>query len=189
MGLSLPINRVELARLPANATTEADLTVSDALIADIARDLDLDGLRKLTMSVALEPKGRKDWDLVGRIGATVIQTCVVSLVPVTTRIDAKFERLYRGDGVLPEVAEGGEVEMPEDERVEALPEIVDLEALAVEELALAVPTYPKAHGAEPGNTAVTEPGKPVLTDETAKPFAGLAGLRDKLAGKEDGDAE
>jgi uncharacterized metal-binding protein YceD (DUF177 family) len=51
-----------------------------------------------------------------------------------------------------------------------------------EALALALPLYPRAPGAELGEAAFTEPGKPVLRDEDARPFAGLAHLRDKLKG-------
>jgi uncharacterized metal-binding protein YceD (DUF177 family) len=112
----------------------------------------------------------------GRLGATVVQPCVVTLEPVTTRIEAPVERLYQADWVEPEAEEA---ESPEDDRIEALPEVLDLGALIEEALALALPLYPRAAGVELGEAIYTEPGAAPLTDEAARPFAGLKGLIDK----------
>ncbi len=49
-----------------------------------------------------------------------------------------------------------------------------------EALTLALPLYPRADGADLGEPVFTEPGKRPLTDEDARPFAGLKDLRDRL---------
>lgn len=150
----------------------------------IADDLGLLDLRKLRLEGRLEPEGRRDWRLVARLGATVVQPCVVTLTPVTTRIEETISRVWREEYAEPE---GDEVELPDEVDDEPLGAVIDIGAVMVEALALALPLYPRAEGVGPGDAAVTEPGKAALTDEDVKPFAGLAGLRDKLSGDEDSD--
>jgi uncharacterized metal-binding protein YceD (DUF177 family) len=134
-------------------------------------DFGLLGLKKAEMSVSLEPKGRSDWTLTGRIGATVVQACVVTLKPVTSRIDAHVERIWLAE--LPEPKGGDEVEMPEDDRVEQRPAVLDLPALFAEALALELPEWPRAEGAELPE-AVIEP------DARPNPFAALAELKTRM---------
>lgn len=145
--------------------------------AAVAAHLGIPAVRKLRLVGRLVPEGREDWRLVAELGATVVQECVVTLAPVTTRIDEPVERRYLAD--LPE-DEAGEVEMPEDDSVEALPASLDLGAVMIEALALALPPYPRAEGVELGEVVVTEPGADPLTEEAARPFAGL---RDALKGE------
>ncbi len=152
--------------------------------ADLAHRLDVLSIRKLRMVARLTPDGVADWRLDGTLGATVVQPCVVTLAPVTTRIDVPVSRRYVAD--LPEPEPGAEIEMPEDDSVEALPATLDLGDLIAEALALALPDFPRAEGVDAVEMSVTEPGATPMTDEDTKPFAGLAGLRDKLSGT-DGD--
>lgn len=147
--------------------------------AAIAADLDLRGLRKLRFAGALKPEGRADWRLEATLGATVVQDCVVTLDPVVSRIDVPVIRRYLNDP--PELPEGEEIEMPEDDSIEPLPRVLDLSAVMIEALALALPEYPHAPGVDPLEISVTEPGAAPIRDEERRPFAGLAGLRDKLA--------
>ena len=56
----------------------------------------------------------------------------------------------------------------------------------IEALALALPPFPRLEGAELGNIAVTERGITPMSDDDAKPFAGLGDLRKALENKDDG---
>lgn len=141
---------------------------------EIADRLGLSGLRKLRLEGALVPEGRADWRLEARLGATVVQPCVVTLAPVTTRIDVPVTRRYVEDMAAPA---GDEIQMPEDDTEEPLPEALDLTEVMEEALALALPLYPRAEGAELGAAVYGPPGAEPLTDEAAKPFAALAALR------------
>jgi len=170
-------------RLPERAATAFELTPDAAARAAIAAALDLSALRKLRFAGTLAPLGARDWELTGDLGATVVQPCVVTFDPVTTRIDERVERRYLAEPLA--VPEGEEFEMPEDDSVEELPEILDLGAVMIEALALALPLYPHAPGAAPVEITVTEPGKDAMTDDDAKPFADLKALRDKLSGQDD----
>jgi uncharacterized metal-binding protein YceD (DUF177 family) len=107
----------------------------------------------------------------------VVQPCVVTLAPVTTRIDIDITRRYSATHVEPEA---DEAEMPEDDTTEALPDRLDLTAVMLEALALALPDYPRAEGAELAERQFAAPGVAPMTDADAKPLAGLAALRDRL---------
>lgn len=144
----------------------------------IAEDLSLRGLRKLRLTGTLTAVGKYDWHLTARLGATAVQECVVTLEPVTTRIDTDVVRNYVVD--LPEPTEE-DYEIPEDDTTEALPQTLDLMVLITEALALALPDYPRADGVKLGQAVFAAPGVAPMTDEDAKPLAGLASLRDKLA--------
>nr|WP_243645014.1 DUF177 domain-containing protein [Rhodovulum euryhalinum] len=149
--------------------------------AGIAARLGLEALRKLRFEGTLAPEGRRDWRLAGHLGATVVQPCVVTLAPVTTRIEADVVRSYRAD--MPPPPPGHEVEMPEDETEEPLPEVLDLMAVVEEALALALPLYPRAEGAGIAAAVFGPPGVAPLRDEDTKPFAALARLKDRREGE------
>ena len=148
--------------------------------AALARELGIRGLRSLRLRGRAEPSGRDDWRLVAHLGATVVQECVVTLDPVVTRIEEEVERLYVAD--LPAPPEP-EAEMPDD-AVEPLPAAIDLMAVAREALALALPAYPRAPGAELEQARFAADGVEPMSDEAARPFAGLAALRDRMGGGE-----
>lgn len=134
----------------------------------LARQLDIPRIRKLTFTGKLSPDGRHDWRLEGILGATVVQECVITTDPVTTRIDVPVARHYLRQ--MPE-PEGVEAEIPEDDTLEPLGPQIDLGDVMAEALALALPDYPRTPGAELES----------LPEETApirrNPFAALAALK------------
>ena len=182
MSQSLPQKVIRLADLAGRKefsfVIEPDSAGRDAIVAELA----LRGLRKLRFEGALRPLGRTDWRLEARLGATAVQDCVVTLDPVTTRIDESVTRSYVAE--MPEI-EPGEVEMPEDDTVDPLPVTLDLAEVMIEALALALPAFPRAEGAELGSLVVTAPGLTPMTDEVARPFAGLGALKKALEKKDD----
>lgn len=153
--------------------------------AAIARDLGLDKLPKLRMTGAISAEGAQGWRLEADLGATVVQPCVVTLDPVTTRIDETVARRFLPAEQLPDL--GDEAESPEDDGIEALGPGIALWDIMVEALALAIPPYPRKDDAERVEAAFAEDGVTPLKDADLKPFAGLAALRDKLA--QDGPEE
>jgi uncharacterized metal-binding protein YceD (DUF177 family) len=115
----------------------------------------------------------------GDLGATVVQPCGVTLEPVTTRIEEPVLRRFL-PGLPDPVA--GEAELPEDVDAEPLGATIDPAAVMAEALALALPAFPRAPGAELGEAVFTAPGTAPMRAEDAKPLAGLAALRDRLKG-------
>lgn len=147
----------------------------------IADDLGLRGLRKLRLKGLLRPIGKYDWHLDVTLGATAVQECVVTLDPVTTRIDTGVTRRYLTD--LPEPTTE-DLEIPEDDTVEPLPQKLDLIAVMSEALALALPDFPRAQGVALGEAIFAAPGVTPMSDRDAKPLAGLGALRDKLQNRD-----
>lgn len=174
---------IALARLGRATDTEFTFEPDAEARADIAQELSLRGLKKVRLTGNLRAVDRYDWHLTARLGATAVQECVVTLDPVTTRIDKDVVRNYLAD--LPEPTEE-DFEIPEDDTIEALPKSLDLRELLIEALALALPDFPRAPGVELGQAVFAAPGVRPMSDEDAKPLAGLAALRDKLGDGENG---
>lgn len=161
-----------------------DIAPTPAEAEALARLLDARAVRKMRFRGRLTPLGR-GWQLEGELGATVVQSCVVTLDPVTTRIDQPVRRRFVPAGAdvrpaaRPEAAAARPVEIvidpAEDEEVEPLLDRIDLGLVATEALALALPAYPRKPGAtlEAGQGADDEA-------EPLRPFAALEALRGKL---------
>lgn len=170
-------------RLPSAKITRAfsfEMKPDAETRAALAKELDILGIKKLTFVGEIGPDGRKDLSLAGQLGATVVQTCAVTLDPVTTRIDEPVARRFVANF---EMSEDSEAEMPDDDTIEPLPDEIDLSVIMTEALALNLPPWPRAPGVELVDIAVTVPGKAPMTDDDAKPFAALKALKDKLGDK------
>lgn len=172
---------LRLGDLPNRRSSAFAFVPEAALIERALSELDLLGLRKARLTGTLTPTGRADWRLEAQLGATVVQPCAVTLKPVTTRLEEPVARRYLADFTAPE---GGETEMPEDDSTEALPAVLDLAALFYEALALALPDYPRAGDAAFDGLQTAAPGVAPMSDEDARPFTVLSGLRDKLEDKD-----
>lgn len=149
--------------------------------AALAADLDLMALHALDLTGEIRPSGRDELVLEATLSARVEQACSVTLVPVPANVADTVRRRYVAGLTSPE---GDEVEMPEDDSVEPMPEMIDLAEIAAEALALALPLYPRAPGAEFAQVLHADDGVTPLTDAELKPFAGLQGLASKLAAKD-----
>lgn len=183
----LPSTPLRVSDLSASRTNGFDLRPETEARAAIAEALDITGLRKLRFQGAIIADGGQDWRLDATLGATVVQPCVVTLAPVTTRLDLEISRRYMVTPPEPEIGEDGEALMPEDDTIEPLGPVIDPAAVMIEALALNLPLYPRASGADLGEAVFAGPGVAPMRDEDARPFAGLAGLRKALGEKDPDD--
>ena len=171
-----------VAALSSKTPQPFDLRPEAEARAAIAEQIGLSALRKLSFSGEIAPLGKRGWELSGTLGATVVQPCVVTLAPVTTRIDEEVTRRFLpAEEVLPEVDPGAEIEMPEDDTAEPLGDVIDTRAVMIEALSLALPLYPRAEDAELGEAVFAEDGAEPLRDADLKPFAALAALKNKAS--------
>lgn len=168
---------ITFASLPAKKPTRRTWEPSAELRSAMAQQLGITELRKLRVELTLTPQGKSDWHLSARWGATVVQPCVVTLAPVVTRLEETNTLTYTSR--MPEISDA-EAEMPEDETLEPMGDEIDLVATVAEMIALALPDYPRAEGVEVGEAIFGPPGEAPMTDDDAKPFAGLASLKEKL---------
>ena len=164
---------IEVRALSAVDGFDFDVAPTPTEAAALARLLGAQAVRKLRFAGRLAPLDGGGWGLDGKLGATVVQTCVVTLEPVPTRVDQAVRRRF-----LPETgfrAAELVVDPDEDDEIEPLAERIDLGLVAIEALALALPAYPRKEGAVLGSAAAGAAG-----EEEPKPFAALAALRGKM---------
>lgn len=158
--------RLRVAHLNARAANEFSVSPDADQRKAIAEELELLDLPALEFVGDIRAQGADSWVLDGDLRATVVQPCAVTLAPVTSKIGDKVRRIYSPHLTQPEE---DEVEMPDDE-MEPLGQFIDLGAVMIEALALALPLYPRAKGVDlPEAEVAPEP-------DTRKPFAGLADL-------------
>jgi uncharacterized metal-binding protein YceD (DUF177 family) len=168
---------LHVAELSQTAENLFSIAPAGAELTALAQQLGLSALRKLRFEGRIKPLGATDWQLKARLGATVVQPCVVTLEPVTTRIDIDVARAFVQGYQEPDEPE---TEMTDDDTTEALGSWIDPALVMQEALALAVPDYPRKDNATLGQLVYTKPGDAPMTDEDARPFAGLADLKSKL---------
>ena len=162
---------LSLRRLPRAQSHSFEHVASDVEQTALARVFDAREVPRMRMEGTIAPLGEDGWTLQARLRATVIQTCVVTLEPVTSRVDAVVKREFvpgREDRID---------ELDPDEIAEPLRDEIDLGLIAMEELALALPPYPRNPTADISRYA---PDDAELDDERPNPFAALVGLRDKM---------
>lgn len=181
----LPRMVLRSAGLPTRKPTRFAFRPDAAGRAAIAEVLGLTGLPRLSLVGEIRPEGRHDFRLTAELAAEVVQPCVVTLAPVPATVAEAVRRVYLSDYAEP--AED-EAEMPDDE-TEPLPEEIDLAAVAVEALALALPPFPRAGEAALGEAVFGPPGVAPLRQADLNPFAGLASLAQRLKGEGESGGE
>lgn len=172
---------LSLRDLPAREGRTIVESATDDERAAIAAALDLHALPSLAVEARLQREGESGWRLEGRVRADVVQACVVTLDPVEARIEEPFLRRFQPviEGKKP-AANVVEVILDPlaDDPPEPLGDGVDLGAVALETLALALDPYPRAPGAVFTPRHAPPPGVAPLTDEAIRPFAALAALKE-----------
>ena len=165
---------VDVARLKGTSGEEFDVGPDASETLALAKLFAALKLSKVRFKGAIRPFGKSEWELKGHLGATIVQSCVVTLAPVTTRIESDVHRVF-----LHEIAAAAAVDIGpgDDADLELLGPIIDLGVIAGEALALALPEYPRAPGAE---LSQVYPHPDDGTDDEVRPFEALRVLRDRL---------
>jgi len=159
-------NRYRVAQLNPRQPTTFELAPDADARAAIAAELGISALPALRFKGEIRPVASDAWEVTGRLSAKVVQPCVVTLAAVKTSLNEDVHRVFSPHATTPE---GDEVEMRDDE-TEPLGSFIDVEAMMIESLSLALPLYPRAAGAALDAPEAEPEG------ETRKPFAGLADL-------------
>lgn len=169
---------VHVARLPRNGmpvVIDADERERLAL----AREHGLEGVETFRAEFLVAPWRRDGVRITGRVESRIVQSCVVTLVPVHSTVAADIDvvlvaetsKLARSD-----IDESGEI-LLDPEGADAPDtysgDTIDIGALAEEHFELAIDPYPRAPGAK-----LETPGEEE-TERAPSPFAKLAQLRRK----------
>ena len=151
-----------------------DLTADENVRAKIAKHADLAALPRLEASFDVTRHGRNGLRVVGRVSATVGQTCGVTLEPMQNEIGELVNVLFVPTSAQPRHGRR-EVEVLLDDTPEPLVDgMIDLGALTTEFLILGIDPYPRKPG------IVFE--APIAADSSAQPFAALAALKKRRRG-------
>ena len=164
--------RLRVAHLSPSRDNAFDLEPDADARNRIAGRLELLELPRMRFTGAIRASGADEWALNGTLSATVVQPCVVTLEPVQSEISEEVALIFSPHVTAPEE---DEIEMGDD-TIEPLGQSIDLGAIAIEALSLALPTHPRAAGAELPDTATDDDDS---EDERPKPFAGLAEMMKK----------
>ena len=159
--------------ISAEATEEERAAVAAALgVTEISR---------LAVDAQLIPAGDGVWRAVGTVTADIVQSCVVTLAPVPSRMAEAFDRMFSRDAEA-DTAIDIDIEYDQDDPPEPLGEGVDIGEIAIEALSLGLDPYPRAPGAAFQTIRAAPPGAEPLSPDAAKPFAGLASLKKAMEG-------
>lgn len=134
--------RVELARLGVHEAVYPICAKPEEREA-LARRFGLLALGRLEAEIRLQRLSGAMVRLNGRLGADVVQACVISLEPVASAVDQEFTVLYGQAG-------NGKSVMVDLETDEAEPfdgDAIDIGEAVAQHLALALDPYPRAPGA------------------------------------------
>ncbi len=169
------------------AVETLDIVADGAERAALARRFGLDSLGALTASVTLTKFGdARRVRLSANFSADVVQSCVVTLEPVPSRIEATFVLVYDEDAGEPAEAETVVLLKGQDSPEPWSGEVIDVGEAVAEHLALALDPYPRAAGAEqsafgsaPGGADAGKEGDDADGEFSESPFKKLAKLRRK----------
>ncbi len=150
--------------------TARRLVASPAECAALAARFDLIALERLEAQVTLRWGAGGTLTLDGRLQASVVQRCVVTLEPVPQQLDLPI-RLRYSRHAEEEASEGDEDTGMDPDAPDPLPaDSLDLGEEVAQALSLALDPYPRAPGATLPSPAAEDDGGP---------FAALKALKDK----------
>ena len=171
----LPSLLFRVVAIAGRSSTHVKFAPDAAARNAIASQLGLLKLPQMLFDGEIRPMGKRDLVLTGKLTALAIQPCSVTLEPVHSRVSEQVTRKFLADY---KASEDVDVEIPDDDTLEPLGDVIDAAQIAIEALSLALPLYPRAAGVELGEVVVSPPDAAPLRDVDLKPFAALAKLMD-----------
>jgi uncharacterized metal-binding protein YceD (DUF177 family) len=167
-----------LMTLRKRKTVEIRDDAGPAPRAALAAELGLVDIPSLKVEAAIIAVGRDQWRITGTVRAKVVQSCVVTLNPVSAIVEETFDRRFTEN----EDAVGSDIDFDPtaDDPPELVEITVDVGVVAAEALALGLAPYPRATGVTFDGAQATPPGVAPIRDGDLKPFAGLAALKQAM---------
>jgi len=167
---------VRIDKLPA-AGRSVSIDADEATRAKIAQAMKLTAVERFVAELSVTPL-RGGLRALGHLKARIVQPSVVSFEPVFQNIDEDVDRVFLPVGQTahapPPGAEEIFIDLEDDDFPDHIdgPE-VDLSALLIETLALAIDPYPRREGEDLSTLGID------ATEDDSGPFAALRQLKDK----------
>ncbi|MET0435957.1 MAG: DUF177 domain-containing protein [Devosia sp.] len=166
---------VRIDKLPT-AGRSVSVDADEPTRARIAEELKLIAVERFVAELTVAPL-RGGLRAQGRLKARIVQASVVSFEPVSQNIDEAVDRVFLPVGQTAHApAPGTEIfiDLEDDDFPDHIdgPE-VDLSALLIETLALAIDPYPRREGEDLSTLGID------ATEDDSGPFAALRQLKDK----------
>ncbi|KRB01055.1 hypothetical protein ASD83_05850 [Devosia sp. Root685] len=167
---------VRIDKLPT-AGRSLSIDANEPTRAKIAEAMKLIAVERFAAELTVAPL-RGGLRAQGRLKARIVHPSVVSFEPVTQHIDEEVDRVFLPVGQTAHApAPGAEeifIDLEDDDFPDHIdgPE-VDLSALLIETLALAIDPYPRREGEDLSTLGIN------ATEDDSGPFAALRQLKDK----------
>jgi hypothetical protein len=163
---SVPVDVEDIADTGLHMEIEAPSEVRAAL----AETAGLRDVKRLKATIDLAKHGERV-DVLGRVNATVGQTCVVTLEPIDNEIDEAVDVVFApmSSGATASPRNGGQRKGDDEPPEPLIDGTIDLGAVASEFLMLGIDPYPRKAGAQFA--------PPQLADDGPHPFAALEALK------------
>ena len=181
--LAHPVNVTRLPSKGLNIKLEPDQDVRTKLAAQC----NVLSISEFSALLNVKPWHKDGVRVSGPLRATLVQSCIVTLEPVSDQIDTLIDAVF-----VPNTSKLAKPHIDAETReliVEAegddVPELfelpnLDVGAVAVEFFALELNPYPKSPNAGETDATLAEQGENIEHDVKENPFAALAKIRDKL---------
>ncbi|MGV3574850.1 MAG: YceD family protein [Devosia sp.] len=166
---------VRIDKLPTAGRT-ISVNADEATRARVAEDMKLLAVERFVADLTVAPF-RGGLRAQGRLKARIVQASIVSFEPVPQNIDEEVDRVFLPVNQTAKApAPGTEIfiDLEDDDFPDHIdgPE-VDLSALLIETLALAIDPYPRREGEDLAAIGIK------AVEDDSGPFAALRGLKDK----------
>jgi uncharacterized metal-binding protein YceD (DUF177 family) len=146
-------------------------------LASIARALDLVACRSLAAKYTITPTAEGRYQLSGTLRAEVEQACVVTLEPIGSTVEERFDVSFWPTDEMPPPA-SGEVNLDEELDPEPIVEgQIAVGRIVFEHLATAIEPFPRKPDATLERTSTATEER--TGDKPESPFAVLANIRPK----------
>ena len=175
-----PLNTPEFSRLVAVeslkiGSTEQKLAAMAAECTELAKRFDLLTLDQLSAHLKITRKGQGETLRVivsGHLVASLTQSCIITLEPVASRIEADFETVF--DTADDSENNDSDIDSDNDEiREPIIDGMIDLGEMVAQNLAIEINPFPRADGADSSKL-------PLETAETrTNPFSVLEKLKNR----------
>ncbi len=187
---SVLVRQISVADL-RDATARFEGEASEIERAALAKRFDILSVESLSYSLESVP-WRSGVKLSGVLKAVAVQKCVVTLDPVTEKIDEELQRGFLPfEDLYPEAKPGFEHEIAVDKELGEVPELLtdplDIGEIIAETLGVALDPYPRSAEAGEVSMSAAPPGVEPITDADMKPFSSLEALRKKMESDNSGN--